>query len=198
MPEPLTLAEFKTRLAVQSQRQALGINMTDAEALRLIVDDQQVAELYVQWRTGAFAATPEPAEMSAAAPAVSGGPPPARVPFYRRPGVIIAGVATVVVLIVVSVIAFNALGEQMRKQQFAEILSRDTTVSENLRNLEGDNLDATFNVNCEKVRDGWTLIDQAAAATRNWEAVRNNGNIDEEQWMANNLGTFQAAQEVCG
>lgn len=190
-PEILTLAEFKMRLSDESARRVLGLTLTDAEALRVIVDDQQVTELYVQWRTG---------DQRRAAPTPEGHShdPQPRLPAYKRPLTWVLAGAGVVLLLVIGVVGFNALGEQIRKQQFAETLRNDTRVSENLRSLEGDSLDANFDVNCGKVRDGWSVSDELAAATRNWEAVKGSSNVSQEQWMTNNLAVFEAAMQVCG
>lgn len=61
MSDHLSPAEFKRRLADADARQELGLGLSDQEALRIVVDEQRVADLYVEWRTGAVASTPPPA-----------------------------------------------------------------------------------------------------------------------------------------
>ena len=187
-PETLTLAEFKARLADEDMRKALGITITDQEALRVLVDDQQVAELYVQWRSGAF---------QRAQPAVEQAPPPTTPsrPLYKRPVAWI--VVGAVILVVVAIIGFSALFEQMRKQQFADLVNSDPRGTFEV-DLGGETLDAVYIVNCGKVRDGWTTAAQVAAAHNNWEVVGGDAEITEQEYVANLLVFFEAAEKVCG
>lgn len=191
MPASLSLAEFKVRLSDRAGREALGLTITDQEALRVLVDDQRIADLYVHWRTTNESPVPVPQGPGEA-------PKPAPVGFWRRPLTWVVGGAVVVGLIVGGVVLTNTLVENSRKQQFAQILTEDPTVSDNLRNLEGSSLDASFNVNCDKVRDGWGEQDQLIASTNGWKAAELVSEVSEEQYFANGLAMFRAAVEVCG
>ena len=185
MATPLTLAEFKTRLADRDARERLGVRLTDQEALHVLVDDQKIAELYVQWRT-------EPQTPSAPVA------PRAALSFWRRPTTWFLGGAVVVASIVGGSFAVNGLLENNRKQEFAQILSDDATVTDNLRSLEGESLDAVFSTNCDKVRDGWTEQDQAQANINNWPGVEGRSEITQAQYNANTMAMFRAAVKVCG
>lgn len=186
MPTPLTLAEFKSRLAERASREAIGLDLTDQQALHALVDDQRVAELYVQWRTQEPRPTLPPA------------PPKAKPTFWRDPRTWGIGGVVVVALIVGGVFLTGSLLENNRKQEFAQLLREDPTVSENLHNLEGEVLDAVYSSTCSRVHDGWTEQDQAAASDNNWPALEGTSNVSEAQFKANNMATFRAGVETCG
>lgn len=198
--ETLTLAEFKRCLSDESSRGTLGLNMTDQEALRAIVDDQKVADLYVAWRTSnisppaAQSAAPAALEQPQAVAMGINGPRPT---LFRRPLTwVLIGVVAVAVL-VVGVFAANTLGDQSRQQRYAEIVNNDPRATL-AGDLEGESLTAAYNVNCGQVRDGWSVADQIAAANRNWPAVESMSNVTEQQYKDNDLVFFEAAQKVCG
>lgn len=186
MATPLTLAEFKVRLADRDARERLGVHLSDQEALLVLVDDQRIADLYVQWRTE---------------PPTSASPPATQRPvpgFWRRPTTWVIGGVVVVALVVGGSFLVNGVMENNRKQEFAQILRDDPTVSPNLRELEGELLDAVYSSTCRKVSGGWTERDQAAASENNWPAVAGTSNVTEAQFKANNMATFRAGVKVCG
>lgn len=186
MAAPLTLAEFKIRLADRDARERLGVDLTDQQALQVLVDDQKIAELYVQWRT----AEPQPASEPAAKKS--------KLSFWRDPRAWVIGGVVVVAAIIGGVALANTVMESNRKQEFAQILSDDSTVTDNLRNLEGESLDAVFSSECDKVRDGWTEEDQAQANINNWPGVEGRSEISQAQYIANTMAMFRAAVTVCG
>lgn len=185
MTAPLTLAEFKVRLADPEAREGLGVNLTDQQALQVLVDDQKIAELYVQWRT-----EPQPL----AAPVTARAP----VGFWRQPRTWVLGGAVAIALIVGGIFLTNAVVDNVRKQEFAQILRDDPGVSDTLRQLEGESLDAVYSATCSRVRDGWTEQDQAAASNNNWPAVAGTSKVSEAQFKANQMATFRAGVKTCG
>jgi len=184
MPEPLSLQQFKARLASQEARRALGLTLTDEEALRVVVDDQKVADLYVAWRTHPRAEVPPPAE---AAP----------VPFLRRPTTWLLGAVGVIAIVVGGVFLANALVDQSGQQRYLELVRNNPAIKLREEAFE-DGLANSYRVNCDKVRDGWTSADQFAAAQRNWEGAKDLSEVSKEQYIANTMGLFRAAEEVCG
>ncbi|TFD23795.1 hypothetical protein [Cryobacterium sp. TMT2-23] len=197
--EKLTLAEFKRCLSDESSRRSLGLNMTDQEALRAIIDDQKVADLYVAWRTsglppvGPSAAHAPIKEPQAAAMRINGSQPS----FFRRPlGWSLIGICAVA-LLVVGVFTANTLADQGRQQRFADIVNNDPRGTF-AGDLEGETLTIVYNGNCEKVRDGWSVADQVAASNRNWLGVEGTSNVTEQQYKDNTVVHFEAALEVCG
>lgn len=188
MSTPLTLAEFKAHLADRDAREKLGVNLTDQQALHVLADDQKLAELYVNWRTA-----PPPSAAEPASPA-----PRAAASFWRRPGTWVIGGALAIALIVGGVFVVGNMLENQRKQEFAQLLRDDPDVSDNLRQLEGESLDAVFSTECDKVRDGWSEQDQIAANANNWPGVSASSEVTQEQYIANTMAMFRAAVAVCG
>lgn len=190
MPTPLTLAEFKAHLADRAARDKLGVSLTDQQALHVLADDQKLAELYVNWRTAPQAPQPA-AEPTASAPL-------AATSFWRRPATWVIGGALAIALIVGGVFVGGSMVESQRKQEFAQLLRDDPDVSDNLRQLEGESLDAVFSTECDKVRDGWSEQDQEAANANNWPGVSASSEVTQEQYIANTMAMFRAAVAVCG
>lgn len=186
MTTPLTLAEFKVRLADRDAREGLGVDLTDQQALQVLANDQEIAELYIEWRTA-----PSPAPT---APETT--PPPSR-GFWKDPRTWVVGGAVVVALLVFGVFLTGSVMENLRKQEFAQLLDNDPTVSDSLRQLSGESLDAVFSTECAKVRDGWREQDQAAANANNWPAIAGSAEVSQAQYIANTMAIFHAAVKVC-
>jgi hypothetical protein len=174
---PLTLAEFKKRLADEESRKQMGVHLTDQEALRALVDDQKIADLYVEWRT-----------QPAPAPAPEG---PASVPLFRRRAfwLVIAAAAVVAGIVV----AANALTNQVRADRYVELLRSDENVT--LDSVPDDQLKDGLDYRCRMIAEGRTLQDELAAAKNT--TLPPESDLTERQYYANVRGLFLAAEAVC-